>query len=516
MTKKILIGLLMLISAQFATNAQYYQNTLAPNATKFLPGPPAYTDTRFAIDMDRYFNGKFSLTRDLDRKEQIKADVPYGAQNLVNTFAHLMGYKISYSASPSQWTVLYNGVTTVGYGADVKYSYARKRPCTEFNYTSTIMRESTNESISSLKNSYSYPSAHSMTGWGYGMLLAGLNPCNQDTILARAYEYGNSRVLGAMHWQSDVDDARLIAACGVAHMLNVDLFRRNYLDAIEEASKMIEDSLGLKNLAYEDPEYFAPKNMPNVLQYVPKPCDMTQTTPQTAYDLAQYQIWGKGLRDTERGQKARFDTSNDLDVLINEFAHAIGSPIDSVQAPALYALLKAAAPISDNACKIACDTYNRIRPFKYFNEEAYTFEDQSEMLKQGSYPSVNASRAWTTALLMAAVAVEKQDTIFKVGYELGQSCVIAGINWQSDVEAGRLVANGTLSRMMSNPYFFTMLEDAINEYRTASRNIITDQMDLPIDCDEKKDAPMFTIDGRRATKDSRGIVVGKNRKIIVP
>ena len=102
------------------------------------------------------------------------------------------------------------------------------------------------------------------------------------------------------------------------------------------------------------------------------------------------------------------------------------------------------------------------------------------------------------------------------GYKLGDNNIIAGINWQSDVEAGRLVASGTLSRIMSNPYFFSMLEDAINEYRTASRNIITDQMDMPIDCDEQKNVPMFTIDGRRATKDSHGILVGKNRKIIVP
>ncbi|MBQ0069184.1 MAG: hypothetical protein KBT09_05455 [Bacteroidales bacterium] len=113
MTKKILIGLIMLFVAQFAANAQYFPNTMAPKATNFLPGPPAYTDTRFAIDMDRYFNGKFSLIRDLDRKEQIKADVPYGAQNLVNTFAHLMGYTISYSISPRQWTVVNNGVLSV-------------------------------------------------------------------------------------------------------------------------------------------------------------------------------------------------------------------------------------------------------------------------------------------------------------------------------------------------------------------------------------------------------------------
>ena len=49
-------------------------------------------------------------------------------------------------------------------------------------------------------------------GWGIALVLAEINPHNQDAILKRGFEYGQSRVIVGFHYQSDVDDARLITS----------------------------------------------------------------------------------------------------------------------------------------------------------------------------------------------------------------------------------------------------------------------------------------------------------------
>lgn len=509
MAKKLFISLIALLTTSLASVAQYTTLAQTPKANIFLPAPPAYTDTRFSPDIQRYFFGKQVQIYDTKRAAQIKVDVTYGATALAERFAPMMGYTLSSTNGPTQWVFFSNSVTSAGYGSNTPKSYyARMRPCVRFNEAPY-----STETLSEMKRSYSYPSSHAMTGWGGGMIMAALNPTNQDTILSRAFQYGQSRVLGGMHWQSDVTDARIIASACVARMLNVDMFTRHIEQARTEATRMLKDSLNIDPPAYDASDYYSADNMPDALRYLPEPCDLYKATPDQAYDMSQY-IWGKSIRETDRGKKAQFDTSNDFDVLVSEFAHAIGNPIDSIQTPELYSLLQYAITASENGCTKACDHYGRIRPFEYFKDKAYTFENQDEILKQGSYPSVNASRAWMAALMVTAVAPARQDTILNVGYELGQSCVIAGINWQSDVEAGRLVASAALSRLMSNPEFIQKVIAARNEYTASSHNIVTNEMDLPVDQDIKKDAPLFTIDGRRATEESKGILVGRGRKII--
>jgi D-alanyl-D-alanine dipeptidase len=64
----------------------------------------------------------------------------------------------------------------------------------------------------------SYPSGHSQRGYATALLLSEVNPANADTIMARGFMYGESRVIVGAHWQSDVDASRLCAAIGLTRL----------------------------------------------------------------------------------------------------------------------------------------------------------------------------------------------------------------------------------------------------------------------------------------------------------
>ena len=88
-----------------------------------------------------------------------------------------------------------------------------------------------------LRNEGSYPSGHTVRGWGAALVLSTINPARQNEILTRGYEYGQSRVIAGFHYQSDVDAARMAASACYARMQNDKLFRKQMKRAQREFKK---------------------------------------------------------------------------------------------------------------------------------------------------------------------------------------------------------------------------------------------------------------------------------------
>lgn len=508
MNRKKIYALVAMTMVTLGASAQYFTINEVPNPVLYLPPYPGYEETRFSVDIKQYFNGKTVRLNNPERAALVKSDVSYGVEPMATIFSPIMGYSIFPSSAPRLYTMLNQGITTAAYGASrAKNYYVRMRPCVRFNeapYSS--------ETLSEMKRTYSYPSSHAVAGWTTGLLTAAVNPHKQDTLLTRGYDYGQSRVLGGMHWQSDVSDARLVASACLARMLFSPVFKSHLVSARNEINRINADSLGIAAPNYNSEHYFDTDSIANPVVYMPAPPSNDEASAELAYDMSQY-VWGKSVRNTEVGIKAKFDINTDFDVLVGEFARVIDEPITAESTPALYTLLQQAVVISDNACRKAQDHYQRQRPFDFFKEAAYTYENPEEFTSTGSYPATHAARTWTTALLMVAMSPANQDSILKVGYDLGQSDVITGINWQSDVDAGRVIASVAFSRMLSNPNFVALIEQAQNEFAAKTQMIVTDQDDIGIDA-TPAEGPLFTIDGRLATDESRGILVGRDRKIM--
>jgi len=69
-----------------------------------------------------------------------------------------------------------------------------------------------------LRKDGSYPSGHTAIGWAWALLLCEISPEQSNAILRRGWEFGQSRIICNVHWQSDVNQGRIMGAATVARL----------------------------------------------------------------------------------------------------------------------------------------------------------------------------------------------------------------------------------------------------------------------------------------------------------
>jgi acid phosphatase (class A) len=87
-----------------------------------------------------------------------------------------------------------------------------------------------------LRNAGSYPSGHAVLSWGWGLVLIEVAPERANELAQRAYAFGQSRVACGVHWQSDVDAGRVVAAAVVAQLHEQADFRAQLAEARKEVA----------------------------------------------------------------------------------------------------------------------------------------------------------------------------------------------------------------------------------------------------------------------------------------
>lgn len=203
--------------------------------------------------------------------------------------------------------------------------------------------------------------------------------------------------------------------------------------------------------------------MPQAQNYLPdfyKPGDLGFIG-----DSIQYEI-GKSIRDTERGELAVADASTSLSYFMTRFGLAMGVPdMNPKDYPAVAELINVTMNQARNSIQSTKDHFKRERPYSYFGQQSAV--PQAELENDlTSYPSGHAVRAWAIALSLIGVDTEHQDAILKVGYDLGQSRVIVGFHYQSDVEAARLCASAAFARLCTEPEWIELFNAAKAEFQS--------------------------------------------------
>ena len=200
----------------------------------------------------------------------------------------------------------------------------------------------------------------------------------------------------------------------------------------------------------------------NSLELLPPPPDAESI--QFMYDKARYD-WGKSLRKTERGEQAFQDARVGGDGVPRAFSEAFGVDITKEGTPEIYKLVVGMREdAGDLATRDAKNYYNRTRPFAWFDEMTCNPEQQEELSTNGSYPSGHTSIGWATALVLSEINPDRIDEILQRGYQMGESRVICGYHFQSDVDAGRIVAAGAVARLHADDGFNAQLEKAKKEF----------------------------------------------------
>ena len=211
--------------------------------------------------------------------------------------------------------------------------------------------------------------------------------------------------------------------------------------------------------------YLEAKDIPDAVVFLPPPPE--EGSPQFELDEAQYR-WGKTQRDGARGLRAIREATTDVDTMAAMFSGAFGMELSRETTPRTLGLLDRSIRTFRLGATRPKATYMRLRPFVFYREATLIPSHEEGERRSGSYPSGHTVRGWGMALVLAALNPERQDTLLKAGYEWGQSRVIAGYHWQSDVDASKLLASATFARLQTSPEYQKDFAAAREELRQLS------------------------------------------------
>ena len=216
--------------------------------------------------------------------------------------------------------------------------------------------------------------------------------------------------------------------------------------------------------AQSKPEpYFSFRELPNMLKWAPAPPDTMGAA--FTYDIMQY-MWGKEMRQNkERADIAIRDAVYSLECIAQEFSEPFGLTISEENTPEIWKLLRDAKATCEAISGFPKYYYKRKRPFVRFQEPTATPEFEPELRRNFSYPSGHTILGWASALLLTEINPERADTILARGMMYGESRVIVGAHWQSDVDAGRLAAAAVYAKMHTSERFLEQMRRARQEFR---------------------------------------------------
>lgn len=213
--------------------------------------------------------------------------------------------------------------------------------------------------------------------------------------------------------------------------------------------------------------YLTPEQLPNLVEWLPAP--PAEGSAAFEYDIHRYG-WGKEQRlDSERAALAIQHASIDPKVVCNHFSKAMCMEISPENTPQIYRLLVDGMETANNISIKPKKHYSRQRPFSRFNEHTLVPKYEKALRNNGSYPSGHTIIGFSAALLLAEINPQAANALLKEGYECGQSRIISGYHWQSDVDAARLAASTAVAIMHSSKAFCKQMNRAKREFLSKSK-----------------------------------------------
>ena len=208
--------------------------------------------------------------------------------------------------------------------------------------------------------------------------------------------------------------------------------------------------------------YFSIDEMPDLVKCLPAPPDTTSL--DFVHDVMRY-MWGKTMRaDSARVAVASRDAIWDLDTLAAIFSEPFGLKIDREATPEIYKAFVRGVSTIDQIRIRPKAYFMRKRPFDRFQEHMYTTWEEDELRGEGSYPSGHTIRGWSAALILAEINPAAANELFARGWNYGESRVIVGAHWQSDVDASRPAASIGYSLLQTSPAYREQMAKAREEF----------------------------------------------------
>ena len=436
--------------AQTANDTVYVFLKDMPDAGIYLPPPPEMNSTQYADDFAQWQWGK--TVRPTDRGQQANDDSQWGIDGMIRVHQGTLGFEISKQKTPAIYKLLYNVLWTENESThNAKRKYMRTRPFAQYNEHTWGRFDNERE----LRFNGSYPSGHTALGWSTALVLSEMVPELQDTLLRSGFQYGESRVIVGAHYQSDVDAGYLCGSTAVAVMHASEFFQKDLEAARKEYCKI----KGIKNVSQTE-------GFPDGTKVFDGP--VTEDSHRFYGDVIKY-FEAQAERETERGEQAKIDADNSTEAILKNFSAPAARELSAKATPAIAALV---AYTRDNLVKTAGELGSstfRERPYVKINprrNKTLINDDEEAKKETTSYPSTSSEIGWGVALLLVEIMPrETANDILNRGFEYGRSRVIAGYNYPSDVQTGRLWASATLAHLHTMPEFQKLLKAAKDELK---------------------------------------------------
>lgn len=198
------------------------------------------------------------------------------------------------------------------------------------------------------------------------------------------------------------------------------------------------------------PPYLTPATWPDSLALLPPP--PAPGSSAFARDEAA-RTAAEALRGAPRWDRAASDADLHFPHAAETFSCAANIPISQERTPRLYALLGRSFIDIGLSTYRAKTHYQRVRPFVAHNASTCTPAEEAMLRHDGSYPSGHSAAGWGWALILTEIVPDRANEILQRGRDFGQSRIVCGVHWQSDVDAGRVISAATVARLHADPAF---------------------------------------------------------------
>lgn len=211
-----------------AEDAKPYSDAKEINLLLLLPPPPADDSALTKAELGEI------LTIQVTRSKEMEARAIADAQENIWRFSDVVDSpKFTAANLPKVAAFFDRVIATEGAVVDpAKDVWKRPRP----HLYSDLVRP-----VVPLSKSGSYPSGHATVGTLMGIELANMLPEKRAAIMARAWEFGHNRVVGGIHYPSDIEMGR-ISGTVIAQTIST---HPDFMEGFEAAKAELRGALGL-------------------------------------------------------------------------------------------------------------------------------------------------------------------------------------------------------------------------------------------------------------------------------